>query len=442
MGTIQPVTGKGAESIRLATARVCIWEGAVRSAKTVSSLMRWLRFVREAPPGNLLMVGKTERTLRRNVIDFLVELVGPTRCRFLAGSGELWLLGRRIYVAGANDERARDKIQGLTLVGAYCDELSRFPESFWEMLRTRMSEVGAQIFATSNPEGPYHWLKTGYLDRARVHLDRHGRTHRHDSDDRLNLARFSFQLSDNPHLPAEYIDDLTASTTGLWYKRLILGEWSLAEGAIYDAFDPDAHVVDTLPEITRWISTGIDYGTTNPFSAILLGVGADRRLYVTSEYRWDSKREQRKLTDAQYSAAVRDWLKRAPRPGEITGAGHAQARGVRPEKVYVDPSAASFMTQLWHDKMPGVGPADNAVIDGIRSVSSVMSLDRLRVHRSCRGLLDELPAYAWDDDAAQKGEDAPVKSHDHSVDALRYGLHSAAWLWRPTLRLPVLDLAA
>lgn len=438
---LKPLVGKQTASVDLATARMNIWEGTVRSSKTICSLIAWMRFVRTAPPGNLLMVGKTERTLRRNVIDPLVEMLGPARCKLNAGEGTLQLLGRRVYIAGANDERAQEKIRGMTLLGAYVDELSVIPESFWEMLRTRMSEAGARILATTNPEGPFHWCKIKWLDRARLWIDRDGRTH-HRVDDSVPLHRFSFKLTDNPHLDPEYVADLVSANVGLWYRRLILGEWALAEGAVYDAFDPDRHVVDRLPEITRWVAAGVDYGTTNPFVGLLLGIGADRRMYVVSEYRWDSKKERAKKTDAQYSQALRDWLRRVPRPGEITGADHDQARGVRPEKTYVDPSAASFMTQLWADKYPGVATANNDVLDGIRSVSSVMGQDRLRIHRSAAGLITELPAYAWDDDAAAKGEDKPVKAFDHSADALRYGLHSSAWLWRPTLRLPILELAA
>ncbi|MGI5291801.1 hypothetical protein ACQEVF_52010 [Nonomuraea polychroma] len=44
--------------------------------------------------------------------------------------------------------------------------------------------------------------------------------------------------------------------------------------------------------------------------------------------------------------------------------------------------------------------------------------------RSCRALLDEIAGYAWDERKAEKGEDSPVKVDDHSVDALRYAVHT------------------
>jgi hypothetical protein len=81
------------------------------------------------------------------------------RCRYIAGAGELFLFGRRIYTAGANDARAVEKIQGLTLAGAYGDEVATWPEDLWDMLGTRLSIPGAQFFGTCNPAGPVHWLK-------------------------------------------------------------------------------------------------------------------------------------------------------------------------------------------------------------------------------------------------------------------------------------------
>jgi PBSX family phage terminase large subunit len=417
---VSPLTGKQLASVRLATARLNIWEGSVRSSKTICSLIAWLKFVREAPPGNLLMVGKTERTLKRNILDPLTEMLGPQRCRLIQGSGELWLLGRRVYLAGANDERAQERIRGLTLAGAYVDEVSTIPQSFWSMLLSRLSVDGARALGTSNPDGPSHWLKKDFLDRASVWLDHDGTVNR--TEDALDLARFSFRLADNPHLPPAYVASLRQEFVGLWRKRFIDGLWVVAEGACYDMFDEDRHVVDVCPVIKRWLCCSIDYGTRNPFDALLIGLGVDRKLYVISEWRWDSAARRRQLTDAEYSVKLTEWLASVRFPG-------SQMYGVTPERFIVDPSAASFRVQLFQDRRSPV-LADNEVLDGIRLVSSLLSSDRLLIHRSCKWLIDEMQSYSWDDKAAAKGEDSPVKVSDHSVDSLRYGIMTTRSVWR------------
>jgi phage terminase, large subunit, PBSX family len=424
---VAPLTGKALDAVKLSTARINVWDGSVRSSKTVGSLIRWLMFVRSAPPGNLLMAGRTERTLKRNIIDPLTEWLGTARCRHVAGSGELWLLGRRVYLAGANDELAQEKIRGLTLLGAYLDEASTVPQSFWVMLLSRLSEPGAALFATTNPDGPAHWLKRDYLDRAALHLTGDGQVLR-SAGDRLNLHRFSFRLADNPHLTAQYIADLSSEYVGLWRRRLIDGEWVAAEGAVYDMWDPDVHVVDILPVITRWLAVGVDHGTTNPFHCVALGLGVDRRLYVTSEYRYDSRLAHRQLSDLEYSQRVRGWMAEVPVPG-------TDLRGIEPEWIVVDPAAPGFRVQLRNDGVPSVRSADNAVVDGIRLVSSGLAAGWLRVHRSCGELIAEIPGYSWDPKATAQGRDEPIKVNDHGVDATRYALKTTHFSWRNTVAL-------
>jgi PBSX family phage terminase large subunit len=428
-----PLAGKGLRATTLAAARGNLWEGAVRSGKTIGSIFVWLRYIRTGPPGALLMVGKTERTLKRNIIDVIEQMVGKKRCVYRAGAGEVVIFGRLIYVAGANDEKAVDKIKGLTLAGAYMDEVTTYPESFFRMLETRLSVEGAQWFGTTNPEGPNHWLKKQILDRARLHLRRDGTLVETQDPTALDVHRFSFVLEDNPSLPAAYVDSLKRSHQGLFYRRYILGEWCLAEGVIFDAFDEARHVIDLVPEISRWMAVGVDYGTVNPFAALLIGIGADSRLYVASEYRHDSRIARRQLTDAQYSVGVRRWL---------ASHEHRGVKGVAPNWIFVDPSAASFMTQLWSDGVQGVAKADNDVKDGLRSVGTAFGANVLSIHRSCTGLLEELPAYVWDEKASKKGIDQPLKINDHSVDGLRYGLHSSVNEWRHLLPTTALEVAA
>src|SRR5690606_30937155 len=141
----------------------------------------------------------------------------------------------------------------------------------FNQLVDRCSVPGAKIFGDTNPDSPFHWLMKHYLSRA----------------DGRDVARWRFRLEDNPVLSPEYVERLKRLHVGMWYRRMVLGEWVAAEGAVYDMFDPARHVVDTLPAMRNyWV--GIDYGTTNPTVAVLLGLGDDERLYVVREWRWDS----------------------------------------------------------------------------------------------------------------------------------------------------------
>ncbi|MFF5495755.1 PBSX family phage terminase large subunit [Streptomyces aquilus] len=404
-----PLSRKQLRSIGQATARINLWHGSVRSGKTIASLLAFVIAVACAGPSGLIVIcGRSLQTIERNVLEPLQDhaLFGPLARHVVhtRGATTATILGRTVHLIGAADARAEGRLRGLTAQLAYVDEATLTPEGFWTQLLARLSVPGARLYATTNPDSPRHWLKTGYIDRA------------HE----LNLRAWHFRLADNPSLSPEYVADLTAEYVGLWRKRMIDGAWVVAEGAIYDMWDEGAHVVAELPDMRRyWL--GCDYGTTNPFSAILLGEGVDDRLYVAAEWRHDSRATHRSMTDAQYSAAVRAWL---------------DDLGIVPEWTFIDPSAASFSTQMWQDGHPGLARASNEVADGIRSVSSLLAAGRLLVHESCEGLLTEMPGYSWDPKATERGEDAPLKVDDHSADALRYAVHSTAHEWRHLLTAP------
>jgi PBSX family phage terminase large subunit len=415
VGTYAPLTGKAQRSVALATHRINVWEGAVRSGKTIASILAWIRFVMSGPPGDLLMIGKTERTLKRNILSVIMAMLG-TRCRLVEGSGEFWIGTRRIWLVGANDSLAEGKIRGMTLAGAYVDEATLMPEAMWRMLGTRLSVPGARLFATTNPDNPRHWLKL-VLDRACSWLAPDGSLVRPDrrpeSGAELDLMRMSFVLPDNPHLSAEYVHNLEAEYTGLWRRRFILGEWVISEGSIYDMWDPARHLVEpsAIPDDVVPLAVGIDYGTRHVFAAELLGYGHGK-LWTMDEWRWSSSERRAQLTSSQYVQHITGWLE-----------------GRHPERVFVDPAAADFRQHLWTAGMPGVALADNDVAPGIRTMASGLSSGRIVVSKACEGLAEMIPGYAWDEKASRAGLDKPVKEADDELDAWRYGGHSSRGLW-------------
>jgi PBSX family phage terminase large subunit len=415
-----------------------IWEGAVRSSKTIVSIIRWLVFVTEGPPGGLAMIGKTERSLKRNVLDVIVQLLGPKRAKIVQGAGIMRICGREVYLAGANDEAAVAKIQGMTLVGFYGDEAPTWPQAVFDMARTRCSDPGAQWFVTGNPAASTHHLKTDWIDRAAVHLRRDGsirRRPRHDPDTQ-DVSIYSFTIYDNPHLSAEFIQLLERSYIGVFRRRYILGEWCLAEGAIYDAWDEDRHVVPwaRIPPLTRWLGAGVDYGTVNPFHAgtlalapqpayvVRAGVGPKLALYITAERRHASRLDQRRKTDLEYAEDLQRWLRTVRTPGS------PDVLGFEPDPLAVDPSAASFRVQC-HRLGLQTAPADNNVLGGIRDLASLIAHDQFFVAAECPELVREFPGYVWDPAAALKGEDKPLKQNDHGLDMARYAARTSRADW-------------
>ncbi|GLW91791.1 PBSX family phage terminase large subunit [Actinokineospora globicatena] len=400
---------KQQDSILDSFARLNIWEGSIRSGKTIASILRWLLYVKSAPPGPLAVIGRTRDTVTRNVMDVIADLA-PGAISYTPGAPRGKLLGRTVHVLGAHDKKAEKVLRGLTLAGAYVDEITVIPEDFFTQLLGRLSVPGAKLFGTTNPDNPAHWLRKKFLLRV----------------DELNLYTVHFNLFDNPGLSDEYKRDTANEFTGLWYKRFILGLWVAAEGAIYDMLDEARHQ-RTAPARDRWRAAWVaaDYGTSNPTHAVLLVLAADDtgadRLWAVAEWQHNG-RDQGQLTDAVISARLATWVTPL-----------LDGTGLTPVTV-LDPSAASLRTQMRADGWPGLRSADNRVDDGIKAVASLLGAGLLLIDTTaCPVLWDELCGYVWDDVALEKGIEQPAKVDDHGPDALRYGVMATRGIWRAWL---------
>lgn len=406
----------------MSTPQIALWSGAVSSGKTISSLLAFLILLTRAPShGLVVVVGRTLQTIERNLLDPLSspELFGPLagQVHHTPGSTTAVILGRTVHLVGASDARSEGRIRGATVALAYVDEATLVPQSFWMMLVSRLRVPGAKLLATTNPDHPGHWLRQDFVLRP----------------DEVGMRHWHFTLDDNPSLDPDYVTLLKQQYVGLWHRRFIEGAWIAGQGAVYDMWDPDEHIVawTDLPQIERLLCLGVDHGTTNPTAALLLGIGSDGRLYLVDEYRHAPRHDTQRLTDAQQSSRLREWMGQPHLPD-----------GVRLpiEYVAVDPAAASFRVQLHADGLAS-SPANNDVAYGISLVATLLARRQLLVSDRCTGLINEIGGYSWDEKATEKGMDVPLKVDDHSVDSARYSLTSSEALWRPYLTNP-LNLAA
>lgn len=392
------------------TAHVNLIDGAIRSGKTLAANLAWLRFVKDAPKGHLAVMGKTRDTIGRNVLAGIQEL-HPSAINWREGASRCTILGRNVYIIGANDLQAESKVRGLTLAGAYLDEATLVDKMFFQTLLGRLSVDGSRLYATTNPDTPAHYLKTDYIDKVRRRQMPGWRVWR-------------FGLDDNPGLTAEYKARIKRELTGLWFRRMVLGEWVAAEGAVYEMWDPAVHVIpwERLPQMARILAVGIDYGTNNPTAALLLGISYDGVLYLIDEWRHDGKTEGR-WTDNQTVTTMLRWLNTPHLPA---------AAGIEPAPEYlvVDPSAASLQTELQAQHVFNLRGADNRVVFGVQQVATLLHTRRLYVSDRCTGWIDEIPGYSWDDKAAKLGEDKVAKGADHSLDGGRYAIASTYPEWR------------
>jgi len=375
--------------------------GSVRSGKTYGTLWAFLHAVDRTNHTQIYMIGYSQDTIYQNVIRLIMEseqlAMFKPFCTWAPGRRVLKYRNRDIATLGAKDEGAIGAIQGKTFGLAYCDEMTLYPENVIDMIDTRLSYKTSQGFASMNPGHPEHKIKK-WIDMA-------------EKGDK-NYYALHFTLDDNPYVDDDYKERIKNSVSGLFYKRNYLGLWVQAEGAIYDFFDRNIHVLKRPPRAAEYWIAGIDYGQVNAFTCVLIGVSTGRMdrlgkcLWVEKEYYWDPKKQSRQKTTSEFAQDVRSFLE----PYAV-------------KAIYLDPSAEAMHVEL---KKMGIRVvhANNDVANGIQYVGSEMAKGNLFIVDECKNCIREIEGYVWDSKAAMRGEDAPLKKNDHTCDAIRYAVYT------------------
>lgn len=371
-----------------------IADGAIRSGKTVCMSLSFVLWAMTRFNGqNFGMCGKTIGSFRRNVL-FWLKLMLRSRGYTVVDhrADNLVVVSKAettnyFYIFGGKDERSQDLIQGITLAGVFFDEVALMPESFVNQATGRCSVDGSKYWFNCNPDGPYHWFKANWIDKQKE----------------KNLLYLHFTMDDNLSLSEKIKERYRSMYTGVFFKRYILGVWAMAEGIIYDMFDSEKHVKKDMPQLYpngRYVS--VDYGTQNATVFLLWTKGIDNRWYCIREYYYSGRDKGKQKTDAEYVKDMKEFLS-----------------GERVKAIIVDPSAASFIAALRKAGFP-VLKAKNDVEDGIRLVGTLLNQGRILFSSLCVNTIMEFASYIWDKKAAERGEDKPIKQHDHAMDAVRY----------------------
>ena len=366
-----------------------ICDGAVRSGKTsfmACSFINWS--MSNYNNQTFIIGGKSIESVVRNVIKPLQSLAWARKRYTMSYSSYTHELTVRrgkvknVYVVfGGKDAASYELVQGFTAAGALIDEVVLCVRSFVEQCLARCSVQGARFFFNCNPASPTHWFKKEWIDKASEH----------------NALYLKFTLRDNPSLTEDTLRRYETMYSGVFHQRYILGDWVAAEGVVYDCFDKSTMCRDIDVDGSDVVYCSIDYGITNPFAA-LLWVVRNGVAYCFREYRYDSKEEQRRLTDEEHWANVK-----------------AMFKGLWVDEVIVDPSASSLIELIRKEGFYNVLGAKNDVLSGIQHVTTLMNTHKLIISPSCTGLLSELGVYSW-----QGKGDTVIKENDHSCDAMRY----------------------
>ncbi len=383
----------------LSDCQYLICDGAVRSGKTVVMSNAFIIWAMENFNGQLFGIcSKTVSNAERNVLNPLItDSQLPYKMKYHRADRYLSVTcgdkENKFYLFGGKDESSYTLIQGITLAGVFLDEVALMPRSFVEQAISRTLTYGPKkkIWFNCNPEGQLHWFNQEWVIKA-------------DKGEKKSVTHLHFLMSDNPIMTKEAIADTENMFSGVFYQRYIEGKWVAAEGLIYDMFDMEKHIIDTSTlEYEGGYYVSSDYGIQNANVFLLWRKekGTDRHI-VLKECYYSGRENNKQKTVSELVDMLDDMLD-----------------GIKPEKVFIDPSAAALIVEL-RKRGYSIMKADNDVLDGIADVATMIGKNRIMVDKSCKNTINEFGVYCWDAKAAEHGADQPVKANDHAMDAVRY----------------------
>ncbi len=357
-------------------------------------------------PGATGIVGRKDKTAAgKSVVPFLRSNVQGNSDwgRYYSHGLFKYKNGSELWVVGLKGDDQREALKSIGKDGnvdiAWFEEANALVEDDHNLLLTRMRGTAAdwtQIIYSTNPDRPNHWINQRLIlgGEAAVYYSR---------------------AQDNPHNPPEYLGTLD-KLTGVMRFRMRDGLWVMAEGAIYDMFDPAVHVLErSASEMKTWYLAQ-DEGYTNPAVILLVGEDNDGRWHIFREYYERGKLQSTVVSQSVYYCDV---IRRFG--DEVTLAA-------------VDAAAAGLIAELGNNDVPAI-PAKGRVLDGIQNVQDRLrvhgdGLPRLTVSPRCRNTINEFESYTWKKTTAGISKDEPNKENDHAMDAIRYldTVASNAWI--------------
>ena len=240
--------------------RYCLKVGARRCGKTYLDNLYTIPkriLERKGKDGLNLILGVSNGTIERNVLQPLRQLYGRDLVSTINSNNIAKLFGEEVYCLGAEKVSQVSKIQGTSVKYCYGDEVAKWNKEVFIMVQASLDKPYSVFDGALNPENQNHWLKKDFLDKI--------------EEKQLDVYVQHYTIFDNPFLTKEFVDNLCKEYEGtVYYDRLILGLWKNAEGIIYRQFadNPSIYIKDEAKDENgnkinfMIISIGIDYGAT------------------------------------------------------------------------------------------------------------------------------------------------------------------------------------
>lgn len=311
----------------------------------------------------------------------------------------------RIIFGHADDP---DSLEAMQIKAAWLDEAgqTRFRPLSWEAIRYRRLAIdkGRAIISTT----PYNlgWLKSQIYDPWKAANENHPE---------IDVFQFSSLL--NPAFDREEYERAERALPQWRFNMMFRGLFTKPAGIIYEAFDPDTHVIpagELKAAMDGWPRyLGLDFGGVNTAAVFVARNPENGNLVVYREYR-----------KGNASAAEHCyWLQKDEPPFEACAGGSRSEGQWRREFATggATPQGVATGLQIHSPGIRGIVGVLSEVEVGISRVNGAFKRDQLSVSSDCQELLDELATYSRVlNDRLEPTEEIEAKETFHHLDSLRY----------------------
>lgn len=363
--------------------------GGIGSGKSIAGAVRSLYAglgsiggAKVQTPNVGVVTAPTYPMLRDASIRTFLEITGDLVTNWNKSENHATLLnGSEILFRTADDP---DHLRGPNLTWWWGDEGAYYHADVWRVMIGRLRQFGQQGYAwvTTTPKGR-NWL---YREFVQVTRD--------------DYAIFNIKTKQNPFLAEGFVRSLEESYTGDFARQELEGDFVAFEGLIYPEFNRDTHVISDAHGQYAYYVAGVDWGYANPGVILVFGVDGDGRMTLVRE---EYQRQRR----------IEEWA--------------ALARALHDtffiQTFYCDPAEPDFIAAFQAAGCAAT-QANNEVLPGIQAVKNRLVVrgdgrPRLRLSAEAVNTAVEFEQYAWMENR-DGVRDAPKKTNDHALDALRY----------------------
>lgn len=375
-----------ANDIKEKQPRHVIFEGAIRSGKTILGVDYWNALVSRTKNKLYIMTGQTISSLKRNVLDEITKKYGIDT--HLSINNEFSMYGNRVACFGSDKSDSYKTMHGLTAAGWYANEVTLSHQNSILEGFARCSDPEAKIIWETNPDRSSHYIKTDYINKSGSKF----------SNDKYNLISYHFRIEDNTFLDKNYIESLKDSIPqGTYYDRMIEGMWKASDKIVYKNFDiiarsPSERQIDDY-------CYGLDFGWTNP-TAMAKIMWIDGEVYIEPLF-YETEMNKEVLLD-ECNRLILD--KNIPIYHDVDNGGLERISTLRNAGYNMRPAIKS----------------PNSVMEGINVVREY----KLHLIDSDANLRLEFEGYELKTNAIGEVLEEPVKFRDHFCDAVRYAIYS------------------